>query len=191
MNVTSPCIPACRLSPQLYFIPLVSSGVFPIDEGETIHFKSQLCSSDIERWMLKSKWTATVRKFKRCATDKMHRYKNTQAGIFQQSEQPALYNESMNFCRLSPRCVLFTRLSYLINSYQLHIQKWAVLPPITNCKWSYYRAREVIMMALCLSHQATRKTCYVYDGKCCMTVRALYYACPSGEAPADCSYASL
>lgn len=66
-----------------------------------------------------------------------------------------------------------------------------MLPPNANCKWSYYGAREVITMALRLSHQAACKTCRVYDGKCCMAVRVVYHACHSGEAPADCSYASL
>lgn len=96
----------------------------------------------------------------------------------------------MNFCRQSPKHILSTRLSYL-NPNQLRTQKWAVLPPNTNCKWSYYGAREVVMTALCLSHGAACKTRHVYDGKCCMAERAVHHACHSREAPADCSYASL
>ena len=86
VNAASLCMPAylvpCSPSPQMYLIPSVSSGSFPADGGETIHTKSQPCSADSKRWILKCNATATVRKFRRHSAGKIHRYKKTQAGNF-------------------------------------------------------------------------------------------------------------
>lgn len=67
-----------------------------------------------------------------------------------------------------------------VRSKSISAENRTVLPLNTNCKWSYYRAREVIMIALFLSHQAACKTCHVYDCKHCMAIRTVHHACCSG-----------